>query len=103
MACLIERPIDNNNHLFYCEEKQTPGNECCTRGDQFATPAADLLTSFIEYSKWRGTTSTKLGRMLSDAGFVKEKSGTIKWRGLALIQTGNNRHWQDRDDDIKPF
>lgn len=79
--------------------------ECCVTGDHMATPASDLLTSFIEYSKWRGTTPQKLGRMLAEAGFIREPSnGKTKWRGLGLISNTDNRHWQDKDNDLdRPF
>lgn len=79
-------------------------NDSCTLGKEFTTTSADLLTSFIDYSKWRGTTSKKLGQMLSDASFIKEKSnGVIRWRGLGLPQAAAGRHWQEKDDDIRPF
>lgn len=75
-------------------------DDCCLRGDHMITPAADLLKSFVDFSKWRGTTSKKLGQMLSDSGFTKEKAGTIRWRGLGLIETTSHGHWQDKDNDV---
>jgi putative DNA primase/helicase len=79
-------------------------DECCVTGNQHVTPAAELLVSFIEYSKLRGTSTTKFGRMLSDAGYLKEKpNGLIWWRGLGLPQQEKHRHWQEKDDDTKPF
>lgn len=77
-------------------------DDCCNRGEQFTTPASDLLESFIVFSKWKGTTSTKLGKMLSEAGFIREKSSGIKWRGLSLLQAAKKHHWQDRADE-PPF
>jgi putative DNA primase/helicase len=69
----------------------------CVLGDDETATAADLLTSFIDFSKWKGTTSIKLGKMLADAGFISEKSGARRWRGLKLLPTGTTSHWQDRD------
>ncbi|MFZ4856320.1 MAG: DNA primase family protein [Desulfuromonadaceae bacterium] len=74
-------------------------DECCTTGSQCVAAAAELLTSFIEYSKLRATSSTKFGRMLADAGYLKEKTGgVIWWRGLSLPQQDKHRHWQERDE-----
>jgi hypothetical protein len=79
-------------------------DDYCTRGVEFITPAADLLTSFIDYSKWKGTTSTKLGRMLFNAGFIRDKSnGLIRWRGLGLLQAAYRPHWQEKEDLDRPF
>lgn len=79
-------------------------DDCCTRGAEFVTPVADLLTSFIDYSKWKGTTLTKLGRMLSDAGFTRDKSNVIRWRGIGLLpQAAYSQHWQEKDDVDRPF
>lgn len=71
-------------------------DDCCNQGEHLTAPANSLLNSFIEYSKWKATTPQKLGRMLSDTGFTREKTGgVIWWRGLALQSTDNN--WQDKD------
>lgn len=78
-------------------------DECCIKGEYLTAPASDLLNSFIEHSKWRGTTPKKLGQMLSDAGFIKEKCGVIKWRGLGLLRGTKGHHWQDRGPDYAPF
>ncbi len=58
--------------------------ECCTTGEQCTSLAGDLLNSFIEFSKWKSTTPQKLGRMLTEAGFTKEKSSYAKWGGISL-------------------
>jgi putative DNA primase/helicase len=79
-------------------------DDICARGNEFLTPASDLLASFIEYSKWRSTTPKKMGQMLLGAGFVSEKSGgIIKWRGLTLPQASNNRHWTEKEAETMPF
>lgn len=74
--------------------------ECCITGDHMMSTAHDLLASFIDYSKWKGTTSTKLGRMLAAAGFIRDRAtGSSRWRGIGLTTATDNRHWQDRNDD----
>jgi putative DNA primase/helicase len=80
-------------------------DECCATGSHMITTAKDLLDSFIEFSKWRGTTATKMGLMLSDAGFTRDRStGHSRWVGLGLTRTADNRHWQDKDDESdRPF
>lgn len=78
-------------------------DECCTKGEHLTTLASELLASFIEYSKWKGTTPQKLGRMLTESGFIREKSGVIKWRGLGLIPSEKSRHWQDDKKEDLPF
>ena len=59
-------------------------DDCCVTGDEHRTPANDLLASFVGYSNWRGTSSKKFSQLLEEAGFAKEKSNTIYWRGVAL-------------------
>jgi putative DNA primase/helicase len=79
-------------------------DDCCVKGDHLITLASDLLESFITFSKWKGTTPNRMGRMLAEAGFTREKScGIIKWRGLGLIETTDNRHWQEKANDDRPF
>jgi putative DNA primase/helicase len=69
-------------------------DDCCVKGEHMTATAADLLASFVDFSRWKGTTPKKLGGMLTDAGFSREKSnGAIRWRGLGLIPAACNPHW----------
>lgn len=78
--------------------------ECCCRDAGMTAPAAALLESFSKFSGWKNTTATKIGRMLTEAGFSKEKShGNIRWRGLGLLTNEAGRHWSETDRDDKPF
>ncbi|ABK98984.1 DNA primase family protein [Pelobacter propionicus] len=78
--------------------------EYCHRDVGMTAPAAALLRSFAEFSGWRNVTTTKFGRMLTDAGFSKEKShGTIRWRGLGLIASEADQHWMETNDNGRPF
>lgn len=62
--------------------------ECCSEGEGHLTQAKDLLNSFIEFSNWRKITPTRLGRLLAERGFIKEKSGVVWWRGISLNPGG---------------
>ncbi len=74
--------------------------ECCVRGDGMSALAPVLLKSFIEFSGWRNTTPQKLGRMLSDAGFEKQRTnGNNIWHGLDVESTQQNSHWTEKEDD----
>jgi putative DNA primase/helicase len=73
--------------------------ECCCRGEQCCASAAALLASFVEFSKWKGTTPQRLGRLLGESGFTKEKSnGAIRWRGVGLLSATTVPHWQERSE-----
>lgn len=72
--------------------------DSCTLGEHLTTLANDLLNSFIQFSKWRNTTPQKLGRMLTEAGFIREKSSVTRWRGLGLLPSN-----QDSQDQEAPF
>lgn len=80
-------------------------DECCSTGDQFVTPINDLINSFEAFSRWKNITSQRFGRLLSEAGFVKERSnGNTRWRGIGLVTNQNNSGWQDKyDNDDRPF
>lgn len=42
-------------------------DECCTRSADQVAGATELLHSFIEYSKWKATSTNKFARMLKEA------------------------------------
>jgi putative DNA primase/helicase len=59
-------------------------DECCVSGNELTTPAKELMESFVEFSNWRNISPQKFGRMLAEAGFIREKVGTISWKGISL-------------------
>lgn len=61
-------------------------DECCVVGLQYRATANDLLRSFEEFSNWKHLSSQKFGRMLTDAGFEKQKSGFAYWCGVGLLR-----------------
>ncbi|MDR3630095.1 MAG: phage/plasmid primase, P4 family [Desulfocapsaceae bacterium] len=65
-------------------------DEFCEIGPQFSERPQALLSSFINFSHWKSLNPNKFGRMLSDAGFEKSKSGgDRRWSGIRLNQQIN--------------
>ena len=62
--------------------------ERCVLGEAEKSPASELLLSFINFSNWRNITSTKFGRMLSEAGFTRGVSGKTYWQGISVNPVG---------------
>ena len=59
-------------------------DECCIRGIEETCPASNLLDAFKEFAGFR-VTSTKLGRMLSEAGFGRAMvDGRVRRLGIDL-------------------
>lgn len=58
--------------------------ECCTIDESKRTPALALITSFKDFSGWKGISERKFGDMLREKGFVKKRSNGIFWQGIAL-------------------
>jgi putative DNA primase/helicase len=61
--------------------------ECCDIGEHFKSSANGLLQSFIGFSNWRHVSPQKFGRMLTDAGMQRGKSGRVVYNGLQLADT----------------
>ncbi len=59
-------------------------DDCCIKDGGRSASASALLQSFNDYSDWEKISSKKLGQLLGEAGFIKDKSGTIVWRGVCL-------------------
>lgn len=59
-------------------------DDCCIKGDEHCTSSSNLYQSFTDYSNRIDITVQKLGHMLAEAGFQKEKKGTISWLGIGL-------------------
>ena len=65
-------------------------DEFCELGPLFSERPQELLSSFINFSNWKSLNPNKFGRMLSDAGFEKSKSGgDRRWIGIHLKQPIN--------------
>lgn len=58
--------------------------DCCIKNGNYCTSASALHQSFIDYSDRKDISVQKFGHMLTDAGFQKEKRGTINWLGIGL-------------------
>jgi putative DNA primase/helicase len=63
-------------------------DERCVTGSEYRATAKTLLDSFKDFSNWRHLSATKFGRMLSDAGFTKGKSGKRYWHGVSMKVDG---------------
>ena len=59
-------------------------NECCSLAELKRTPASELMTSFREYSGWRGMSDRKFGELLRGRNFQKVRSNGIHWIGISL-------------------
>jgi phage/plasmid-associated DNA primase len=78
----VKKEVDNYRHS---EDIFTQWlDECCELGNEYRTPARELIDSFKEFSGWRNLSSTKFGGLLDENGFIKEKYNTIQWRGLKV-------------------
>lgn len=59
----------------------------CLTGPHYWARAGDLYSSWSKWARNEGAdpgTQTAFGRALTDRGFTKSKSGTIRWTGIAL-------------------
>jgi putative DNA primase/helicase len=63
---------------------------CCLTGPRYWASAGDLYQSWKSWARSEGAeelTQTAFGRRLADRGFIKSKSGTVRWTGIALATT----------------
>lgn len=61
-------------------------DDCCITGDGCCASASTLLQSFNDYSDQKRMSPKKLGHLLCEAGFIKDKRGTVIWHGIALAE-----------------
>jgi len=60
-------------------------NECCSLNEMKRTPAAELISSFKDYSGWRGMSDKKFGELLREMNFQKIRSNGVYWVGISLV------------------
>ncbi|MDR3502166.1 MAG: phage/plasmid primase, P4 family [Legionella sp.] len=60
-------------------------NDCCLLDNTKRTSAADLISSFINFSGWKSMSNRKFGDMLKERGFEKMRSNGVHWIGISLL------------------
>lgn len=59
-------------------------NECCTLDESKRTSAAELISSFKDFSGWKMVSDKKFGEMLRGRDFQKMRSNGVFWQGISL-------------------
>lgn len=65
--------------------------ECCVIAPEAKAKASDLYRTYREWAEENGhapVSNTRFGLALAERGFQREKVGTIRWRGLGLLESG---------------
>lgn len=80
--------------------------ECCLTTPHATAKASGLYGSYKRWVEDNGgfpLSSTKFGLKLGERGFAKEKSGTVVYRGIGLLDTSDSWEGFSRDSHGAPY
>lgn len=77
--------VDSVNEYKASEDRLAQWiEECCDSGLHYRGGAADLRASFAKNTGWHNISSKRFGDLMREAGFEKEKSGSMSYIGLRI-------------------
>jgi len=65
-------------------------SDCCVIQKSAEASAADLYRSYVQWREQNGErpeTQTSFGLRLTERGFVRKKSGIVRWLGIGLLSS----------------